>query len=392
VKPKSMSASAVHAFEGCPARYVAESYRRTPNTSGSAASLGTSVHEALDRFQKLGLMTDPAATVAQLLDIYDTEYDKLFGHDQSRKAEGRELCVTWFDRTHPIEHTILSAEVKENFPIRVQWNGEQVVVPFNYIWDRCDELQPEPEQVIDVVDYKTIAIPLNAEQMREKVQVRCYGLAAQVKYPNAKRVWITYDMLRHGEPLGVSFTKDDNVETYRYLQGMLLRILETDANKPPETVNDECRWCIRKQVCTSLRKHADVGGVHAIDDPVVAAERRHKMENVKAALTSAIAELDGFLMKHLVNEDILEFDAGSVVVSAAAQMRRHIDPANVRRIVPEEVWNEYGDINLKMPAFDKMLKDDRLTDDQKAALKASISRQPTAPSIKTKTKRQDEDE
>jgi uncharacterized protein YbaA (DUF1428 family) len=382
MKPRSLSASAAHVFELCPARYGAESFSRTPNSNNSAADLGSAVHNALERWCLDGHMTTASSTVEMFVnDYFDQEYDKLFGADISRLDEGRGLCRTWYERSHPITHEILSAEVKESFPIRVKHDDfGELAVPFNYIWDRCDRL---PDGEVEVVDYKTIAIPLTPEQMREKIQVRAYALAAQVKYPDVSRVWVTYDMLRHGDPVGVSFTKEENTETYRYLQRLLIRILETDGNKLPEKVNDECRWCIRKQVCKALRKHSDVGGVHGITDPVEAAAKRLKMKQVEGALKAAIAELDGFLMKHMEREDLLEADLDGVRVEVTASARREVDAAQVKRLVPEEVWDAYGDTKISMSAYDKMMKDPRLSDEQRAAVKKLVNKRFSAPSIKT---------
>lgn len=391
MEPKSLSASAAHVFELCPARYGAESFARTPNSNNSAADLGTAVHDALEKWCLTNKMQDPEAELKELVLYFDAAYDNLFGADASRKEEGRDLCEKWYVRSHPIEHEILSAEIKESFPIKVKHpeTGEQFVLPFNYIWDRCDRL---PDGEIDVVDYKTISMYLNAEQMREKLQVRCYGLAAQVKYPNAPRIWVTYDMLRHGDPLGVSFTKEENIETYRYLQGLLVRILAADANHLEEKVNDECRWCIRKQVCSALRKHANVGGVHAITDPAVAAERRMKMSQVQGALKVAIEELDGMLMKHMKQEDLLEEEFGSTKVIVSAQGKRDVDTEQVKRAVPDEVWETYAASKLTMGNLDKMMKDERLTDEQRQAVKRLITKKFGAPRIVTKAVADDEDE
>jgi hypothetical protein len=394
VKPKSLSASAAHVFELCQARYGAESYSRTPNSGSSAADLGTAVHEALDVWCNSGKMKDPSAPLLALLTIFDREYDKLFGDDQSRKQEGRDLCETWYNRTHPVEHEIISAEVKENFPIRVKHprTGEKFELPFNYIWDRCDDLSDGARTEIDVVDYKTISWALNAEMMREKLQVRCYALAAMIKFPDAKRIWVTYDMLRHGDPLGVSFTRDDCIETYRYLQGLLIRILEADVNDLPETVNDECRWCIRKLACKAIRQHADVGGVHGITDVAEAAQRRLEMDQAQKAMKAAIDELDNVLMKHLMKEDELEVTLGGVVVRAHAQGRREVDAERVKATVPEAVWESYGRSNLKMGDYDKMLGDQRLTDKQRRELKKLVRKTFGAPSIKTQPAKTDEDD
>lgn len=387
MKPKSLSASSAKVFELCPARWVAEYHHRAPQSSNSAATLGSAVHEALEEWAVTGNMTDASATKDQLLKSYDAHHHRLFGDDVTRLDEGKKMLADWYDRTHPIKHEILSVEVKENFPITVNRDDGKFTIPFNYIWDRCDRL---PNGDIDVVDYKTIAMPLNAEQMRETLQVRCYAVAAMSKYPDAQRIWVTYDMLRHGDPLGVSFTRDECVATYRYLQGLLHRILDTDANNAPETVNAECRWCVRKQVCKALQKHSDVGGVHGITDPVEAANKRLKMDYAAKALKVAIEELDAVILQHMEREDILEFETDETRVEVNARKRRSVDADRIKAVLPEEIWEQYGKANLTMGDFDKLLKDERLDAETKSAVKQFVSVSFSSPSVFTKPVKGDE--
>lgn len=389
VLPKSISASAGHVFELCPARYVAESLTRTPNVGGSAASLGTSVHNALEDWCLSGHMTDPNAPLSALHEVYEREYDKLFGADLERKDEGVELVKKWYERTHPIEHEIISAEVKSTFPLKVIHQGSEVVVPVTYIWDRCDRL---PNGDIDVVDYKTISIPLGPDQMKEKLQVRLYSLAARVQFPDAPRRWVTYDMLRHGSPVGVTFTEEEDVETYRYLQGLLLRILEEDASNPTEKINPECRWCIRKSVCGSLKKHANAGGIHGNSDIKSIAQAREKANNIKAALSALINEYDDALMRHLERKNEIEDVVGGIKLKASARPRRDVSAERVKELISDELWNQYGKFDMRLGDFDKLLKDDRLDDETKLALKGLVTRSFSKAYVTTKPAEFDEDE
>lgn len=385
MKPKSLSASSVSNFETCPSMWLASSLTKAPEGRKPAADLGTAVHNALEAWVTEDFAFDAANKVDLLLKMYDAEYYALFGTDESKLDEGRTMLRTWYKRSHPLMNKVLSVEVKENF--KIKWpDGDEI--PFNYIFDREDEWD---DGSIEVVDYKSISFPLSPDMMRNKFQVRAYGLATQIRYPNAPGVWITYDMLRH-EPVSVYLKKEDNAQTWRYLKNVVKRIAAEDGTAPTEKVNELCRWCPRLHVCDSIARHTKVGGVHGlITDPVEAANTRAELDAAKKALDARINDLDSIIMTHMEREDIIEFETDSYLVKASAQARRKVDANRVAKIVPEDVFEEYGYEGISMRDFDKMLKDDRVTRDMALELKGVISKNFTSPSIKTIAKR-DEDE
>lgn len=385
MKPVSLSASSVSNFETCPAMWAASSVAKAPEGRKPAADLGSACHNALEEWVVNDFAFDESNTLELLTKIYDAHYHDLFGDDGSRLDEGRDMIKTWYKRTHPLTNEVLSVEVKQNFEIK--WpDGD--VIPFNYIFDRLDK---HDDGSIEVVDYKTISFPLSPDMMREKFQVRAYGLATQILYPEAPGIWITYDMLRH-DPVSVYLKKEDNAETWNYLKNVVKRIDAEDEDAPTERVNELCRWCPRKHVCETLKRHTDVGGVHGvITDPVMAANRRAELDMAKKAITSQIEDLDLVILTYMQNEDLLEFETDDYVVKATAQGRRSVDANRVKKIVPPDVFDDYGYEGMSLKEFDKMLKDDRVDRDTALQLKGLISKSYSSPSVKTIQKR-DEDE
>src|ERR1044071_34422 len=208
--PKSLSATSVAAFENCPARWRAEFFDKAPQPTNEAAALGLAVHGALEDFIVNGYKPQGDDKAAAMLENYFFHhYHDLFS-DESRKAEGLTMCRTWFERTDLSGRTVLSTEKKDTFLIPTSAGK----IPFNYLWDRCDKLD---DKVLEVIDYKTIARPISPDGLKDKIQARCYGLAAQLQYPDAERVWVTFDLLRY-DPVGIVFTKDDNRATWKYLK------------------------------------------------------------------------------------------------------------------------------------------------------------------------------
>ena len=198
--------------------------------------------------------------------------------------------------------------------------GEQYSLPFTYIWDRCDSLKDGSE--VEVTDYKTVAMPVSPEELRSRIQPRAYALAAQIRFPDAERIWVTYDLLRY-DKVGVVFTRAENVATWRYLQQMAVRIRESDGTK--ETLNAECRWCVRKSACETLHKHASNGGILGIQDIQVAIDLRAKNDAVLAALKTYQAELDEFILDYMMQEDTTEIESPSTIATASIRSQRKVN-------------------------------------------------------------------
>jgi hypothetical protein len=391
MKPKTLSATSASVFELCPARWTAEYFLKARSPGGTAADLGTAVHAALEGWVIDGHAEDPKAKVDLLIKMFYVAYHELFS-DDSRLDEGVDLLKKWYNRSHPLENTVLSAEVKEFFELSVKWprdSDEDFTVRFNYIWDRCDAATDElcdegccPLEV-EVVDYKTVALPVTPEGLKNKIQARCYAVAAQIKYPHAKKVWVTFDLLRH-DSVGTVFTRQENVAAYKYLKNLLRRILNEDGNRPTERLNNECRWCVRKQVCETFLKHEKVGGVLGMDDPNLVAEKLAELESKAAGLKIAMGELEAYLLAYMEREELLRFETDGLEVEATASRRRDVDAERVGSLLGGDIMSRYGKVTMGI--IDKLLKGDELTASQKSELRQLIYYKYGEPSVKVSTK------
>lgn len=373
--PSSLSATSAQVFQSCPARWRAEFFERTPTLGGSAANLGNAVHAALDVFVKEG-RHQPKQGFNELKTIYDRVYWDWFS-DHDRYAEGLTLLDNWYQRTEfPANVLVVSTETKESFTLK----AGGVEVPFNFIWDRCDMTTNEDNTFdVEVIDYKTVGQPIQPDDLKKRIQVRAYALSAAIKYPQAHHIWITYDLLRY-DRVGCRFTREENVETYRYLQGLLRKILDSDGTE--EKLNPECHWCLRAPVCETLRRHTQAGGILGIDDPVKAADYRAELEYAKGGIQTQIDQLDEFLLLYLEKENKDGFRTEATQVTTSVTGRRHVDPHRVVRVIGPDMMAEYG--NMRMGDFDRLIKDPRLTDDQRRDLRQLVGKNYGQPSIKVK--------
>jgi RecB family exonuclease len=371
MKLTSLSATAAQVFELCEARWRAERVDWASSPGSRAAGLGTVCHAALEHFVHDKIYDDLTCDQElMMLGYYTKAYEAQFA-DKTHFEEGLALVLRWMRRQVWAGRRVLSTEVKENFMLPTSIGR----IPVNFIWDRCDEMA---DGTIEVVDYKTNVAPLTHEDLMHNVQARLYGLAAQIKFPSAEMIWVTFDYLRH-QPVGVRFTKEQNAETYRYMRRLAERIIVSEGKE--ETLNDQCKWCVRRHACGKLRDHVKVGGILGITDPAEAADRRRDLDAVAQAVKVMIEELDQVILAHMDDIEETEFKTDHTEVKLDVSSRRHVDDRLAAAVLGPDIMAKYG--SLTMANIDALLKGKELDDVQKKELRELIFPKLGNPRVKT---------
>lgn len=393
--PSSLSASSLNVAELCLARWKAENFHRSKGMGGSAASLGTSCHGALEMFlnatrPELG-GDESKWTLKFLLELYRLSYMETFGTvDASGDIydDGVSMLTDWFKRQDFTGVRVISTEQKHSFPIPTS-AGE---IPFNYIWDRFDQVG---EREFKVVDYKTNRWGLNPGDLKKKIQARCYGLAAAIQLKaqglEYDRIWVEFDLLRHS-PVGIVYTHAENVATWTFIKDLAEKIIATPEDEAPETLNPECRFCVRKQSCSALTRNIAVGGSFSITTAEEAVDLRATLDYQQKAITSAIAELDEIILTDARERDIIEFETEMNKLEIGISAQRAIDSERAQLVLGDELFSKYGSHSITMGAIDKLLKGSELDDTKKAQLKSLIYKKRGEPRVKVKAKNALEDE
>lgn len=370
--------------ESCLARYKAENIDYARGIGGSAATLGSSVHGALEMYVKaVYINKSQKADLKLLLDLFKMSYMTTFGTadlDTEDYSDGVEMLKAWFKRTSLDDVTVISAEVKDSFPIKTSI-GE---IPFNYIFDRFDQTG---ENEYTVTDYKTNRWGINPADLKKKIQARAYGLLAQIKYPNAEKIWVQFDMLRHEGPVGIVFSRDDNIATWGFLKQKAEQIISTPDDKTPETLNPDCLFCVRKHSCNALKSNLSVGGVFKfIGNVAEVVDHRAELDSQKRAVEAAIKEIDEIILSEAKEADLFEFESETNTLSIGVRRTRAIDPDMAARVIGDELFRKYGGTSFTIGATEKLLKGDELTDAQKRDLRGLIYMNTGQPSVKTAPK------
>jgi RecB family exonuclease len=384
--PKSLSASAIQVAELCPARYKAEWIDRARGFGQTAATLGSTVHNSLELFVKecfIEKTSEP--NMKLLLDLFHLSYVQLYNtHDTETEeyADGQQMLGNWFGRTSFDGVNVISCEVKDNFLVPTSAGD----IPFNYVWDRFDQIRPG---VYKVVDYKTNRWNVSSADLQKKIQARAYGLAAAIQLKargiEYDTIWVEFDMLRH-ERVGRVFTYEDNVATWNYIKESAEDLIKTPDDQVEERLNDQCLFCVRKSSCKALQKNIDVGGIYSHKTIEELIDIRAQVEWQKKGLDALVKDLDSHILTQAKKLDMEDFESDMNKLMIRASGRRSVDAERVEKVIGPQLFERYGSQSITLDSVNKLMKSDQLTPQQKVELKGMIYMKYGEPRVKIETK------
>jgi hypothetical protein len=384
-------------------RWEAQYLTYVPGFSNSAADVGTAVHGGLEMFVKAVHIDKTHAGMDRvkqkelLITFYQMSYVQTFGTSNMETVEykdGFDLTMKWFQRTNLSNRTVESAELKERTPIPfnhpegpthscsncdgtgdpaqgaadVRTQPGVCVIPFTSIMDRVDQIA---ETEWEVVDYKTVRVPISPEDLETKIQARAYALRIQIKHPEATRIKVTFDLLRH-EPVSITFTRDDNIAFWNYLLAETQRIV--NENNPVATLNPECQYCPIKATCPLMLKNLNNGGIMSLDVDGKA-DLLAKLQDQMKANARLAEELEEAIMLHASQTDLLEWqtaDGARTVEIGLTAGRRQVDAHRAAEIMGPDLFAQIGTVTVGN--LEKIIKDESLDPLMREALKTTMTK------------------
>jgi hypothetical protein len=375
--PTSISASSLKTAEECLAKYKAYYIDKADGFGNDAATLGTTIHSALEKFLSPTVRTSVGWDFDILLSLFGVFFDKNFNRIERDSdpvyQDGVRILTNWFHRPGQYGDinnvTIISQEVKSEFKVPYILDGIKQFIPFRYIIDRLDQISSD---IYRVVDYKSQRSPLKAEELRKSVQARGYGLATQIMYPEAKEIQVQFDFLRY-QSVTIFLTRKDNERTWEYLKRQLQAIIDTDADTAPETLGVGCQYCLRKFTCKTAMRNIDAGGILANDlDELADLMQRASAQQKLAGDIQAQAEKA--ILASLKEDDEQAYYGERYQIERGISSRRELNLTKLSEILGSDLMsqfmNEMG--KLTLGDFDVLKKDDRLSDEQKSLLSSAI--------------------
>lgn len=367
----------------CLARYKAENIEYTPTDESKKvpAHIGTSCHYALEKFVE-GVYIDKTMPndLETLLALYHQGYLETFDTVEYKTPEyedGKEMVTNWFKRTDLTGVEVISVEEKRRFPVPTSIGD----IPLTYIWDRCDIFYENGRKICRIVDYKSIRAALGHDDVRDRLQARIYDLMARTQFKDEgiDEFQVVFDLLRH-DPVGVVYSREEAEDTWYAIIARAERIIATPDERPPETLNPECGYCVRKLQCKTLQRNIKGGGMFSVSTLQEAVEQRYEMFNQKKGIEAALEELDQIILTHAQQNDTLNFEEAGHKVRITASRRRAVDAALAAEIIGPELMKDYGKIGIG--DVERIIKGGLVTDEQAEQLKATVKVNLSAPSVR----------
>jgi len=384
VRPKRLSASALHVASLCLKRYVAMNVNYGSGVSNnSAAKTGTTVHYALEKFvQAVHIKKEHDWDEDWLIHYLKEGYQTTFQNTDFLTPEyldALSMTQNWFNTADFTDREVLSVEEKNYYELEL---SDGTSLPFAYIFDRCDRIISTGQYC--VVDYKTNQANVGTDELRKKIQARFYALICQILHPDAKSIRVEFHMLRHGITT-VVFTPQDNLDTWNWLLSEVDRILAAPLDPPP-TLNKECGFCMVKATCPALVNNINNGGVFSLSVEELV-DRKALLDLQSKAARDASIEIENILGPILTADDAPEsIDGYEFTARLTVQQVRNVDDELFIELIeqsgdPELIRDYIPRGKITMGLVDKLLRDKNVDPGIKKIVKQLITYVGRDPSV-----------
>jgi hypothetical protein len=234
--------------------------------------------------------------------------------------------------------------------------------------DRVDSVDDE---TITVIDYKTNRVLFTREEVDTNLQLSLYQIVAHKLWPWARKVKLTFHMLRHGISMETERTPEQLEAALAYMETLGRMTEETETYEP--RLNTNCIYCDHQAQCPAYAE-ALKGKQHFIckdtaDLEAVAKEREEVSQIAKVAYARKKA-LEGVLKTHLKERDELVlggmrytmFNTAKVVYPLASAFEVLEQAGLARELLLERI------ASVDNKALEKLLKEIAKLDKPKATL------------------------
>ena len=297
-KNHHLSFSRLTRYESCPLSYRLHYIDKHQPEPSMAPRFGKVIHAVLERLVRDAPDEERSGRLSEVraLALFREAWiaDGLIGIELFQ--EGIEILRRFVREQGELPHReVLAVEKEFRIPVG----------PFTLmgVIDRVDRVDDE---TVEIIDYKTNHQPYTREELDTSLQMSLYQLAVRTLWPCAKKVNLTFWMLRHGIRQETSRTDEQLDAALAYVE-MLGKQTEVATEFPPR-LNPNCPYCDHRAACpayaTALKGKRDfvcpdMGDLEAV------AKEREDVARLAKVLYARKAELEAVLMAHLKERDEL---------------------------------------------------------------------------------------
>jgi RecB family exonuclease len=294
-----LSYSRLSRFEQCPLSFKLHYIERRQAEPGLALRFGKAVHAVLEILVREHMAEERIGPLSEerALELWQEAWAKEGLTGVEVFGEGVEILQRFVRDQGALDHQDVLAVEKE-FRLEV---GPFTVLGFIDRVDRVDD------ETVEVIDYKSNRMLFTREEVDSSLQLSLYELAVRQSWPWAKRVKLSFWMLRHEVRQETARTEEQLEAARRYVETMG-RMTE-EATDFPARLNLNCIYCDHKQGCPAYADALAGGGhVHVcedLEDLEAVALEREEVSRLAKILYERKSELERVLKAHLKDRDEL---------------------------------------------------------------------------------------
>jgi RecB family exonuclease len=351
-KNQHLSYSRLSRFETCPLSYRLHYIEKKQAEPGLPLRFGKTIHAVLERLIKEVVDDERTGPLSEerVIELYRQAWgaEQLTGMDVF--AEGLAILRRFIADSGVVDHRdVLAIEKEFRLPV-----GPFEVLGFI---DRVDWIDDE---TVEVIDYKTNHQLFARDEVDTSLQMSLYEVAVRRLWPWAKKVKLTFWMLRHGAKQETTRTPEQLADALAYVE-TLGRQTET-AKEYPARLNTNCSYCDHRKQCPAyadaLRGKREFI-VEDLADLEGVAKEREEVARLAKALYARKEELEDILKAQLKERDELVLGGVRYRMFATTSLDYPLEPtlsllADATGLSRDEVLGKLGAIDKK--ALDALLK------------------------------------
>ena len=295
---KHLSYSRLSRFETCPLSFKLHYIDKRTAEPGVPLKFGKLIHAVLETLVREHMQDERTGPLSEerAVEVYRAGWagEGLAGLEVFE--EGLDILRSFIRDQAELDHRdVLAIEKEFRLPV-----GRFTVLGF------IDRVDCVDDETVEVIDYKTNRLLFTRDEVDHSLQMSLYHLAAQRLWPWAKKVRLTFHMLRHGVRIRTERTTEQLEAAVGYVE--TLGAMTEKATAYPARLNSNCVWCDHKQHCPAyadaLKGKRDVICEDTADLEQVARERE-EVAHLAKVLYARKKALEDVLKTHLEDRDEL---------------------------------------------------------------------------------------
>jgi RecB family exonuclease len=345
-KNQHLSYSRLSRFETCPLSYRLHYIEKKQAEPGLPLRFGKTIHAVLERLIKEVVDDERTGPLSEerAIELYREAWgaEQLTGMDVF--AEGLAILRRFIADQGVVDHRdVLAIEKEFRLPV-----GPFEVLGFI---DRVDWIDDE---TVEVIDYKTNHQLFTRDEVDTSLQMSLYEVAVRRLWPWAKKVKLTFWMLRHGVRQQTTRTEEQLADALAYVE-TLGRQTET-ATEYPARLNTNCSYCDHRKQCPVYAEALKGKREFIVED---LAGEREEIARLAKALYARKEELEDILKAQLKERDELVLGGVRYRMFATTSLDYPLEPtlsllADATGLSRDEVLGKLGAIDKK--ALEALLK------------------------------------